>query len=360
MICRLCGRLPQLRWAVGRRGNHSIADAYRTLKCARGVSHEQLTEQYRRLVKQYHPDRPEGDAAKMKEITAAYRAVRKAMADMAFDEGLDAAPDGAVRADPSTAAARGARYAYSDFPGSARRRQDPSKVSGFGAEAPDAGPSTLGAGGGSDAYALQRRAVYWRRVWGTSYFDAVLYDRWVRDNFAGDAAEARLFLFPDGPPGAAPKAAAPARGRSQRRVSVAAQVDRVWQRSAKRLVGTFGPVAMVLTGLWAVLVMVLFRDGRQRGESVLWSGRVYTDQVWHWLSGTDVAAEELHKRSVTIGGLPSPALNTTTHVRTTAGTVQFRGVPDDRPQTKSWFHFTQYLRDVYSRPQPQRQPRPEP
>lgn len=65
------------------------ASALAVLGLAPGADRATIEQAYRRLIKQYHPDRSGGDAAKAAEITRAYRELRSAAAPL----GPEPAPD---------------------------------------------------------------------------------------------------------------------------------------------------------------------------------------------------------------------------------------------------------------------------
>lgn len=48
-------------------------DPYKVLGVARGASAEEIKRAYRELTRKWHPDRPGGSEARMKEINAAYK-----------------------------------------------------------------------------------------------------------------------------------------------------------------------------------------------------------------------------------------------------------------------------------------------
>ena len=78
-----------------------MQDPFETLGVSRSSSDEDITAAYRRLARQYHPDRNPGDKAaeeKMKEVNAAYDAVRDIRAGKRPDPGSagfsEAGPNG--------------------------------------------------------------------------------------------------------------------------------------------------------------------------------------------------------------------------------------------------------------------------
>ena len=48
------------------------------------ITYPDLKEKYLKLSKKYHPDMPEGDAEKFKEINEAYKMIQKYMQDFRF------------------------------------------------------------------------------------------------------------------------------------------------------------------------------------------------------------------------------------------------------------------------------------
>ena len=48
------------------------------------ITYTDLKEKYLKLSKKYHPDMPEGDAEKFKEINEAYKMIQKYMQDFRF------------------------------------------------------------------------------------------------------------------------------------------------------------------------------------------------------------------------------------------------------------------------------------
>ena len=48
------------------------------------ITYTDLKEKYLKLSKKYHPDMPEGDAEKFKEISEAYKMIQKYMQDFRF------------------------------------------------------------------------------------------------------------------------------------------------------------------------------------------------------------------------------------------------------------------------------------
>jgi len=48
------------------------------------ITYTNLKEKYLKLSKKYHPDMPEGDAEKFKEINEAYKMIQKYMQDFRF------------------------------------------------------------------------------------------------------------------------------------------------------------------------------------------------------------------------------------------------------------------------------------
>jgi DnaJ-class molecular chaperone len=54
-----------------------MTDPYSVLGVARGASEDEVKSAYRKLAKQYHPDKPDGDEARFKEIQHAYDRICK-------------------------------------------------------------------------------------------------------------------------------------------------------------------------------------------------------------------------------------------------------------------------------------------
>lgn len=55
----------------------SVKDPYEVMQCFRGITAEQLEKQYKRMVKECHPDTANGSNEKMHALTEAYEEIKK-------------------------------------------------------------------------------------------------------------------------------------------------------------------------------------------------------------------------------------------------------------------------------------------
>jgi len=91
---------------------------YKTLNIEKSASATEIKKAFRKLSRKYHPDRPNGDEAKFKEIQEAYEVLSDTQKRELYDEGgMKAVKDGGVETDPFSAL----------FGGRGRRRGAPKK-----------------------------------------------------------------------------------------------------------------------------------------------------------------------------------------------------------------------------------------
>ncbi len=65
-------------------GYNDFQKALDTLGIVSRITYPDLKEKYLKLSKKHHPDMPEGDAEKFKEINEAYKMIQKYMQDFRF------------------------------------------------------------------------------------------------------------------------------------------------------------------------------------------------------------------------------------------------------------------------------------
>eukprot|EP00668_Euglena_longa_P040874 GGOE01053800.1.p1 GENE.GGOE01053800.1~~GGOE01053800.1.p1 ORF type:complete len:237 (+),score=40.56 GGOE01053800.1:32-742(+) len=167
---------------LNRRGKqfHALTEAYALFGLKKNVTAKELSDRYRELAKEHHPDRLGGDENKMKELSAAYEVILKHMSVSKSSAGPQSAST-AGYTKHSAETMQASAFQYADFPTADTNAKSHQQASA--APHQQETPRTQ----------LTVETRYWAKVHGTPFCDDHLFEEWVKQNFK-NVEEAKLAM----------------------------------------------------------------------------------------------------------------------------------------------------------------------